>query len=63
MRITTWNANSVRLREAALRRIMAEIRPDVLCLQETKVEDAFFPVLLVLSLTCLPLLAFPRRSA
>ncbi len=46
MRITTWNANSVRLREGALRRIMAEIRPDVLCLQETKVEDAFFPVLL-----------------
>jgi exodeoxyribonuclease-3 len=46
MRITTWNANSVRLREAALRRIMAEIRPDVLCLQETKVEDGLFPVLL-----------------
>jgi len=43
LRITTWNANSVRLREAALRRIVAEIRPDVLCLQETKVEDHRFP--------------------
>lgn len=43
LRITTWNANSVRLREAALRRIVAEIRPDVLCLQETKVEDDKFP--------------------
>lgn len=43
LRITTWNANSVRLREAALRRIVAEIRPDVLCLQETKVEDRLFP--------------------
>jgi len=43
LRITTWNANSIRLREAALRRIVAEIRPDVLCLQETKVEDAAFP--------------------
>ena len=43
LRITTWNANSVRLREACLRRIVAEIDPDVLCLQETKVEDEKFP--------------------
>lgn len=43
LRITTWNANSVRLRGAILRRIAAEIRPDVLCLQEIKVEDAKFP--------------------
>ena len=47
MRITTWNANSVRLRESALRRIVAEIDPDVLCLQETKVEDGKFPLELV----------------
>jgi exodeoxyribonuclease-3 len=50
LRITTWNANSVRLREAALRRIVAEIRPDVLCLQETKVEDRSFPHELVAEL-------------
>ena len=43
VRITTWNANSVRLREACLRRIVAEIRPDVLCLQEIKCEDEHFP--------------------
>lgn len=43
LRITTWNVNSIRLREAALRRIAAEIRPDVLCLQEIKVEDERFP--------------------
>jgi exodeoxyribonuclease-3 len=43
LRITTWNANSIRLREQAVRRIAAEIRPDVLCLQETKVEDDGFP--------------------
>jgi exodeoxyribonuclease III len=43
LKITTWNANSVRLREAPLRRIVAEIDPDVLCLQETKVEDGKFP--------------------
>ena len=50
MRITTWNANSVRLREDPLRRIVAEIRPDVLCLQEIKVEDSRFPYELVQSL-------------
>jgi exodeoxyribonuclease-3 len=44
LRITTWNANSIRLRESALRRIVAEIRPDVLCLQEIKVEDEKFPI-------------------
>ncbi len=43
LRITTWNANSIRIREAALRRIAGEIRPDVLCLQETKVPDDRFP--------------------
>ena len=43
LRITTWNANSIRLREASLRRIVAEIRPDALCLQEIKVEDDRFP--------------------
>ena len=43
LRITTWNANSIRLREAALCRIVAEAQPDVLCLQEIKVEDGRFP--------------------
>ena len=43
LRITTWNANSIRLRGSALRRIVTEIRPDVLCLQEIKVEDDRFP--------------------
>jgi exodeoxyribonuclease III len=42
-RLTTWNANSIRLREASLRRIVAELRPDVLCLQKIKVEDGLFP--------------------
>jgi len=43
LRITTWNANSIRIREVALRRIAREIAPDVLCLQETKVPDDRFP--------------------
>jgi exodeoxyribonuclease-3 len=43
LRITTWNTNSIRLRERPLRRIVEEIRPDVLCVQEIKVEDEKFP--------------------
>jgi exodeoxyribonuclease-3 len=43
MRIVTWNVNSVRAR---LDRVVAWLdrhRPDVLCMQETKVVDEAFP--------------------
>ena len=43
MKLATWNVNSVRAR---LPRVLAWLdasAPDVLCLQETKVEDAAFP--------------------
>ena len=43
MRLLTWNVNSVRLRLEQLARIDAALRPDVLCLQETKVADPLFP--------------------
>jgi exodeoxyribonuclease-3 len=43
MRIASWNINSVRLRIAQVARIVAEIKPDVLCLQETKCRDGDFP--------------------
>ncbi len=43
LRIATWNVNSVRLRLENLRRLIAAARPDVICLQETKVEDKDFP--------------------
>jgi exodeoxyribonuclease-3 len=43
LRLLTWNVNSVRLRIAALERIIASFAPDVLCLQETKVVDESFP--------------------
>jgi exodeoxyribonuclease-3 len=42
-RITTWNINSIRLRLALLKRVVATARPDVLCLQEIKVDPADFP--------------------
>jgi exodeoxyribonuclease-3 len=43
VRIATWNINSIRHRLALLRRVVRALDPDVLCLQETKVEDALFP--------------------
>ena len=41
--IATWNINSVRLRMPIVERFLAEVQPDVLCLQETKCPDANFP--------------------
>ena len=43
MRIATWNINSVRLRIHDVLRLIKEQNIDVMCLQETKTEDKFFP--------------------
>jgi exodeoxyribonuclease-3 len=43
LRIVTWNVNSVRLRLDGLVRLVRELAPDVLCLQETKVRNELFP--------------------
>jgi exodeoxyribonuclease-3 len=43
LRLATWNINSVRLRIDNLERFIAENAPDVVCLQETKAPDEFFP--------------------
>jgi exodeoxyribonuclease-3 len=43
MRIATWNVNSVRSRLDQVVDWLQKERPDVLCLQETKVEDGSFP--------------------
>jgi exodeoxyribonuclease-3 len=43
MKVLSWNVNSVRQRVRAVSRIVETHRPDVLCLQETKVEDGSFP--------------------
>ena len=43
MRLVTWNINSVRLRIDLVRRLLEEAKPDVLCLQETKTPNDFFP--------------------
>ncbi|MEB3316566.1 MAG: exodeoxyribonuclease III [Cyanobacteriota bacterium] len=43
MRIATWNVNSVRTRLAQLCAWLEAERPEVVCLQETKVADTLFP--------------------
>ena len=43
MRIATWNINSVRLRIMHVLRFVKEHNIDVMCLQETKTQDEFFP--------------------
>lgn len=43
MRLITWNVNSIRIRLENLARLVKETRPDVVCLQETKVDDESFP--------------------
>lgn len=43
MRVATWNVNSVRLRLDLLARAARVLDPDVVCLQEIKVETERFP--------------------
>jgi exodeoxyribonuclease-3 len=43
MRIATWNVNSVRTRLSQLCAWLEAERPEVVCLQETKVADDLFP--------------------
>jgi exodeoxyribonuclease-3 len=42
--VTTWNINSVRLRIDLVAKFLKSVRPDVLCLQETKCVDDAFPL-------------------
>jgi exodeoxyribonuclease-3 len=43
IRIATWNINSVRLRLPIVKKLIKAAQPDVICLQETKTEDQYFP--------------------
>ena len=44
MKLVTWNINSLNVRLPRLLDWLAANLPDVVCLQETKLEDAKFPV-------------------
>jgi exodeoxyribonuclease III len=41
--LTTWNINSVRFRIDLVAKFVKAVRPDILCLQETKCPDDSFP--------------------
>jgi exodeoxyribonuclease-3 len=41
--VATWNVNSIRSRLEHLTHYLNEVKPDVLLLQETKIEDEHFP--------------------
>lgn len=43
LRISSWNINSVRIRLDSIRRFVEQSNPDILCLQEIKTENQFFP--------------------
>lgn len=43
MKIATWNINGVRAHLDSATAWLEDARPDILCLQETKSEDAAFP--------------------
>lgn len=44
MKLATWNVNSLKVRLPHVLEWLATNQPDVLCLQETKLEDINFPV-------------------
>ncbi len=44
MKIISWNINSLRLRLPLLQKLTNLASPDIICLQETKVCDADFPL-------------------
>ena len=44
MKIVSWNVNSVKVRKPLLKKLIEEISPEVICLQETKTEDNSFPI-------------------
>lgn len=41
--IATWNVNSLKARLPRVEEWLADVQPDVLCMQETKMQDAGFP--------------------
>lgn len=43
LKVISWNINSVRMRIGILKQILAEEKPDIVLLQETKVTDDLFP--------------------
>jgi exodeoxyribonuclease-3 len=45
VRLATWNVNSLRVRQPRVEAWLAEVQPDIVCMQETKLADSGFPAL------------------
>jgi exodeoxyribonuclease III len=45
VRVATWNVNSLKARLGRVEEWLAAVRPDVLCIQETKCADDAFPLM------------------
>lgn len=45
VRLVTWNVNSLKARLGRVEEWLSDVRPDVVCMQETKMADAAFPAL------------------
>ncbi len=45
MRLVTWNVNSLKARLPRVEEWLEQARPDVVCLQETKLADTAFPAM------------------
>jgi exodeoxyribonuclease-3 len=43
MRLATWNVNSLKARLSRVEEWLSYAKPDILCMQETKLADAAFP--------------------
>jgi exodeoxyribonuclease-3 len=43
VKLVTWNVNSLKMRMPRVLGFVEQHRPEILCLQETKVEDSAFP--------------------
>ena len=43
MKVISWNVNSVRVRIEAIKELLEKEKPDIVCLQETKVTNSEFP--------------------
>jgi len=44
LKVISWNINSIRIRLEQLKKIVGELNPDIICLQETKCENDKFPL-------------------
>ncbi|MET0218193.1 MAG: exodeoxyribonuclease III, partial [Burkholderiales bacterium] len=43
MKLATWNVNSLKVRLSQLIDWLSKVGPDIVCLQETKIQDVDFP--------------------